>query len=59
MNVAYCPKCKTARLRWVDDHGQPRVTDDRPSWRVRDGRDRWCPQCKEWVKPEMVNQEAR
>jgi|GEM_PF-5649224 hypothetical protein len=43
MRIDYCPKCNKAGLKWdsLDASSSP----------PHPGQDKWCPRCKEWVKP--------
>jgi hypothetical protein len=64
MRIDHCPKCKKAGLRYEDPNG--RDADNRTQYEricaktagkpvAKWGESKWCPRCKEWVKPN--NQE--
>lgn len=56
MDVDFCPNCKKAGLRYKDHDGHYPVdflAHDVLS-RSRETK-KWCPRCKEWVKPKAHN----
>ncbi len=61
MRIDYCPKCGKAGLRYETSEGldcDNRTERQRyEAWNTGDyfssyGSKKWCPRCKEWVKPE-------
>jgi len=61
MDVDFCPKCHKAGLRYEIKHIPPWMPDNRTaeekteSSRGLSNNEKWCPRCKEWVKPTSRN----
>lgn len=58
MRIDHCPKCRKAGLRWKDAQGKlaSGLTPQEeyahlPAFRLSNATEKWCPRCKEWVKP--------
>ncbi len=64
MRIDYCPKCNKAGLKYFSNWANPhfgdyhfegnKVVNDFEQKTAPDGYGtaKWCPRCKEWVKPE-------
>lgn len=57
MRIRFCPECGKAGLKWNDPEGKgyDGLTDAERyrSGAVTDWSMRYCPRCKEWVKPDI------
>ena len=61
MRIDYCPKCNKAGLKYASNWDIPKpyhweegkVVNDYEMVYPPEGRGsaKWCPRCKEWVKP--------
>lgn len=49
MDVDFCPNCQKAGLRYKDPEGHY-PNDYVPL--QNSGATKWCPRCKQWVKPK-------
>ncbi len=64
MRIDYCPKCNKAGLKYHSNWNDPKYysyhfVDGKPIDDIKKvnppegyGTAKWCPRCKEWVKPE-------
>ena len=61
MRIDYCPKCGKAGLKYETPEGRDctgRTNEERYQDFVNDIlptpciKNKWCPRCKEWIKPE-------
>ena len=57
MKIDYCPKCHKAGLKYASNRDE--ALNGRFQYEVKMiyppegyGTAKWCPRCKEWVKPE-------
>jgi len=57
MRIDYCPKCKVAGLRYCSNYREIEASNwplaiEKQYAPEGYGTAKWCPRCKEWVKPE-------